>query len=560
MKKLYALLAKLTITNIAVSVICLNTQAQTTLAAGDLAIIGCNRLAASNPFELAIVALRDIDANTEIYICDFPYSNTSEGFVNTTNTSEGAIKWTTNAIAKGTVFLVKISATTTTPAVSGLPGSTAVTGWTSGSTTSTPVPAGGDNWFIYQGTSATAPTTFVFGWTNYSATTTGSANGWVANGAQVSTNTNTSELPPGLTNGSTARSLAWNTANGGSHGDNNVYKGTLSGTKAQLLAAICTVANWTTSETDTYKLTSASNGTTLNSGSAYYSSFTVNVPNTAPTATSVTSTGTLQVGQTLTGNYTYSDAEGNPESGSTFKWYRSDNASGLNKEAIGSAIAKTYMLVSADMGKYISFEVTPSDGVLNGTAVESPLRGPVTDPVLPVSLVDFRVQIEGNYVKLVWQTASETNNKGFEIYRSGDDKQFVKIGDENVDKDNYPSLRTYAFTDKKPLNGNNYYKLVQIDKDGKATELGVRTVSFNLMPSTFSLSPNPTKDKVTVQFETGKFGLVILSNTEGKVLRKLSLKPHEKNVEVDLTPYPSGIYFVRLQGNDDSITHKVIKQ
>src|SRR5690606_7279855 len=73
--------------------------------------------------------------------------------------------------------------------------------------------------------------------------------------------------------------------------------------------------------------------------------------NTPPTASSVSITGTLTVGQTLTGTYTYSDVESNAESGSTFKWYRSNDAAGTGKTVIASATAKTYTLVAADAGK-----------------------------------------------------------------------------------------------------------------------------------------------------------------------------------------------------------------
>ncbi|MFD2826816.1 beta strand repeat-containing protein [Leeuwenhoekiella polynyae] len=106
-------------------------------------------------------------------------------------------------------------------------------------------------------------------------------------------------------------------------------------------------------------------------------SFTTNSPNTPPTATSVTFSGTLQVGQTLTGNYTYSDSDSDSESGSTYTWYRADDASGSNKTAISGGTNQTYTLVTADEGKYISFEVTPSDGTDAGTASQSSPQGPV---------------------------------------------------------------------------------------------------------------------------------------------------------------------------------------
>jgi len=100
----------------------------------------------------------------------------------------------------------------------------------------------------------------------------------------------------------------------------------------------------------------------------------------APTATVQTITGILKVGGTLTGHYTYSDVNGDIEGTSTYKWYRADDASGLNKTEIAGATSVTYVVQAADTGKYISFEVTPvaATGTAQGTAVESEKSGPVT--------------------------------------------------------------------------------------------------------------------------------------------------------------------------------------
>ncbi len=111
-------------------------------------------------------------------------------------------------------------------------------------------------------------------------------------------------------------------------------------------------------------------------------------PNVAPTASDVSISGTFALGEQLTGNYTYVDDDSDAESGSTFKWYRSDDASGTGKIAIAGATAQTYTLVADDDGKYISFEVTPSDGVDAGTAVESSLV--LADFTVPVWLSAIR--------------------------------------------------------------------------------------------------------------------------------------------------------------------------
>ena len=99
----------------------------------------------------------------------------------------------------------------------------------------------------------------------------------------------------------------------------------------------------------------------------------------APTATGAAITGTLQVGETLTGHYNYSDINGDLEGATTFKWYRANNAAGSGKTAISEATAITYTLKLADQDKYISFEVTPvaATGIAQGTAVESAWTGKV---------------------------------------------------------------------------------------------------------------------------------------------------------------------------------------
>jgi hypothetical protein len=85
--------------------------------------------------------------------------------------------------------------------------------------------------------------------------------------------------------------------------------------------------------------------------------------------------GTFQVGEVLTGSYTYADAEGDSEGTSTFRWLRGGTP-------IDDATAPTYALVAADEGALISFEVTPvaQTGTLRGLAVTV-----TSDAVEPVS-------------------------------------------------------------------------------------------------------------------------------------------------------------------------------
>jgi len=179
--------------------------------------------------------------------------------------------------------------------------------------------------------------------------------------------------------------------------------------------------------------------------------------------------------------------------------------------------------------------------------------------VLPVTLTDFTAKINGNYALLQWQTASEQNNKGFEILRSGDDGKFVKIGE--VQATQYAVRNTqYAFTDKTPLNGNNYYKLVQIDNDGKENELGVRELNFGLSASGIQLYPNPTSiNEVTVNLGNSAVKSVKLIDFSGKTLQVIQPRSTVTSITISLAKYPVGTYLVRIEGNNGVEVRKVVK-
>ena len=107
------------------------------------------------------------------------------------------------------------------------------------------------------------------------------------------------------------------------------------------------------------------------------------VPDRAPRALNVAFTGTLREGNVLTGAYTYYDANGDAEGATSFKWYRADN-SGEVGVAIGGATSETYTSTASDLGKYISFEVTPralTGTILVGTPTFSPYQQVESIPI-----------------------------------------------------------------------------------------------------------------------------------------------------------------------------------
>lgn len=101
--------------------------------------------------------------------------------------------------------------------------------------------------------------------------------------------------------------------------------------------------------------------------------------NTAPVVSDIIISGSLAVDYTIAGTYTYYDADGDEEDGTTYKWYLADDASGTNKTEIVGHTSQEIMLLPDDLGKFLIFEVTPgaATGISPGTAVQSAIFGPI---------------------------------------------------------------------------------------------------------------------------------------------------------------------------------------
>ncbi len=104
-----------------------------------------------------------------------------------------------------------------------------------------------------------------------------------------------------------------------------------------------------------------------------------------PQAANVTFSGTLALSQTLTGSYDYSQADNNPESGSTYQWYRADDSAGTDQTTIAGATDTSYIPTLIDTGKYLAFEVIPKDGFATGNVALSDWQGPLMQMEVSIS-------------------------------------------------------------------------------------------------------------------------------------------------------------------------------
>lgn len=116
--------------------------------------------------------------------------------------------------------------------------------------------------------------------------------------------------------------------------------------------------------------------------------------------------------------------------------------------------------------------------------------------VLPVEFLDFQLVQQETAIHLLWQTASEKKNKGFEIERSTDSQLWQKIG--TVKGENNKIAQNYAFIDDEPLQGINYYRLKQLDTEGGATYSKVLSATRKMKQKQL-VYPNPFSQTLVVE-------------------------------------------------------------
>jgi hypothetical protein len=189
-----------------------------------------------------------------------------------------------------------------------------------------------------------------------------------------------------------------------------------------------------------------------------------------------------------------------------------------------------------------------------------------SNSTLPVKLITFAGVNKNNDALINWITASEIENKGFEVERSLDGKSFVNVGFVKG-KGNSNSTNRYELTDKGVFAKNTvaYYRLKQIDFNGTYTysqviKINAKSTATNSMV----VYPNPSVGEFNVSFQSNieGNGLIEISDIQGKVI-------YTKNVLVSLgannfpieekANFGKGIYFVKFNMNGEIHVEKLVK-
>jgi hypothetical protein len=212
---------------------------------------------------------------------------------------------------------------------------------------------------------------------------------------------------------------------------------------------------------------------------------------------------------------------------------------------------------------------------LNIGGIQQAKKWALEGNIVPVEFVTFNASLIESGIQLNWQTASELNNRGFEVQRSLDGNNFFDIGFVKG-AGTTTEINNYSFIDNELMEETLFhYRLKQIDFDGTSNFSDIISVLYNI-PNTFSLEqnyPNPfnpaTKIKYAVPLADspllggagGGFVTLKVYDVLGNIVATL-VNEHKPagNYELDFDGgnLPSGIYLYRLTALNFSQTHKMI--
>ncbi len=236
------------------------------------------------------------------------------------------------------------------------------------------------------------------------------------------------------------------------------------------------------------------------------------------------------------------------------------------------SVGHTFQIINATTinGNFGTINVTPAHTV---TFDNSTGEVEVTS-VVPVELVSFQAQKANESIQLTWQTASETNNQGFEVQWAAPQRQ---VGSQQLAKDS-PSLwdwqpvgfiagvgtsfetQTYSFHHQQPRESIKYYRLKQVDFDGAFEYSNIVSVDLlNESLVNLRVVPNPVRDgSFTLYFPENDLEQfpVFLYDAMGREVQSMLAVGSESDFSVN--ELPEGLYFLRVEGFGKVLVERIL--
>jgi hypothetical protein len=177
--------------------------------------------------------------------------------------------------------------------------------------------------------------------------------------------------------------------------------------------------------------------------------------------------------------------------------------------------------------------------------------GTPNSQALPVELLSFNGDCNEGQVNISWQTATEHNSDYFEVEKSRDGMNWQVLTTVNA-AGNSTQLLNYDATDAQAMEGNNYYRLTQVDIDGTTKTYDVINVSCSgAAKGYFSAYPNPSTGSFQVILNDKNLvgsGILSVKDTKGAELlnRTIEVKPGINMFSVTDLNLAPGVYYIQI--------------
>ena len=171
----------------------------------------------------------------------------------------------------------------------------------------------------------------------------------------------------------------------------------------------------------------------------------------------------------------------------------------------------------------------------------------VFSATLPATFLQYNAGYTGGATLITWSTAKEIDVAHYEIQRSADGTLFTPLG--MLDPNNGSGSYSYQYTDKQPLKGWNYYKIIIVDRDGKKQFSPVLKAFSNAGGLAIrKLRTQPSQIILELQSnEAQNAGLQVLSST-GLLIQKTLRRIDNGNstLTIPTGSLSNGVYFIKL--------------
>jgi hypothetical protein len=184
---------------------------------------------------------------------------------------------------------------------------------------------------------------------------------------------------------------------------------------------------------------------------------------------------------------------------------------------------------------------------------------------LPVKLIDFRADYTNPNALLNWSTSQEYNFSHFMIERSTDGENFSQValvfGAGESD-----SKISYSYNDKdlKSRGGIIYYRLKQVDVDGKFDYSSVRIIRLDDEKTSLTLTtfPNPVATDLRITLPSSwqnKHLQIDLYHVNGQLVNAQDIANSSQTEPISVASLRKGVYFVQVRNGAETAKHRIVK-